>query len=287
MNLVPFLFNSSPSNLHETSRFSCIFFFLFSCSKLETGLSLAPRYLENQIDNAFDFKSEKNTRIRKQLEVDIKSLKKELAKKMLVHLEQIENTFLNAEPTVESISKIFDDIAQTQTVLFQSFNASAAVTLKDLSADEIKHFKKYSDKKYDEEKDLSKNKKAFLKKRKASFFKTFEFFLDDLTSEQEKLLTDFVEKNLDYFSNRIGARQKFSDSFYFKMQGHEPILEYFLNHYSGKKLSAFSDSDQKDYLLRFFNFQIGFWKTVSQDQKNYFRKILNNYKEELKKMAAG
>ena len=57
------------------STLLCLLF--LSCSKIETGLSLAPRYVGSQIDSAFDFKSEKLSRIRKQLDNDIQSSKKE------------------------------------------------------------------------------------------------------------------------------------------------------------------------------------------------------------------
>lgn len=49
---------------------------LFSCSKLETGLQLAPRFATSKIDDAFDFKSEKLSQIRKQIDQDIHESKK-------------------------------------------------------------------------------------------------------------------------------------------------------------------------------------------------------------------
>jgi hypothetical protein len=48
-----------------------LFFLLCACSKIETGLSLAPRYVGNQIDKAFDLKSSKLSEVKKQIDSDI------------------------------------------------------------------------------------------------------------------------------------------------------------------------------------------------------------------------
>ncbi len=261
------------------------FFWFSACSKIETGLSLAPHYLGSQIDDAFDFKSEKLSRIRKQLDADIQESKKTLAKKLYSHIEKAESLFYEKEPTVALIKELFDDVAETQTALFAAFKASADVALKDLSEKEMENFKRFTEKKYAEELELSKDKKAFLKKRKASFLKAFKFFLDDLSSDQEKMIVAFVERNLDYFSQRIVTRQNFSDGFYIKMKNKEETLDFFLSHYAGKKLDLFKDLDQKQYLLRFFEFQIQLWKTTSSDQKKYLKKVLEGYKQELKKLS--
>lgn len=155
-----------------------------------------------------------------------------------------------------------------------------------MSDKEIQNYKDYSDKKYEKELELSKDKKAFLKKKKGLFVKNFEFLFNDLTSEQEKMVAAFVEKNLDYLAQRIKVRQEFSETFYLKMRSKEDVLvDFFLSHYSGKKLSDLTDVEQKNYLNRLFQMQEIFWKSTTEKQKNYFHKTLNSYKDELKKMA--
>lgn len=242
---------------------------------------IAPRYLSNKIDDSFDFNSEKVSKLRKQIDLDILNSKKELAKLLLVHIDQIETEFLVKQPTEESLTILFNQISDTQTVLLQSFKQTAEITLKDVTAKQAENFKKFSDEKFSEELELFKNKEKFFKKRNAAFVKTFEFFLDDLTAAQEKQISDFVDKNLNYFGDRILARQMFTTDFYQKLKLKEPTLEYFLNHYEGKKIENYSE-DQKKYFMRLFEFETVFWKTVTEPQKKYFKKVLDSYRDELK-----
>ena len=258
--------------------------FTFSCSKINISLALAPRYISNKIDDAFDFKSEKVSRLRTQIEIDLLNSKKELAKRLLEHLDQTEATFFTNEPTVESLTMLLNQFSATQTFLLQSFKPTADLTLKDISDKEADDFKKFTDGKFLEEIEISKDKKSFLKKRKSGFLNTFEFFLDDLTDAQENTITEFADKNLNYFADRILVRQEYSLLFYNKLKSKEPVLEYFLNNYEGKKFEAYPN-DQKKYFVRLFEFEVLFWKTVSEPQKKYFKKVLQNYREELVKIA--
>jgi hypothetical protein len=50
--------------------------FSLGCSKIETGLTFAPRLATSRIDDAFDFDSDKLTTLRKQIDSDLQSSKK-------------------------------------------------------------------------------------------------------------------------------------------------------------------------------------------------------------------
>ena len=256
-----------------------------SCSKIETGLNFAPRIATSKIDDAFDFKSEKLSTIRKQIDADIQASKKSLAQKLISHIDTLEKYSKQPEITKKEMITFFDDWADTQTALFESFRKSADVTLKNLTPEEVENFKAYSEKKYGEETALAKDKKAFLKKKRQTFEKNYDLFFDGLTSEQEKMLTVFLDDHLDYFIQRILYRQKFSDEFYMKIKSQDLVLDTILSHYSGKKLSAITDLPLKHYLDQFFDFQVALWKNATEKQKNYFRKILGDYKDQLKKIV--
>lgn len=267
-------------------KYLILFSFLFlSCSKIETGLNFAPRIATSKIDDAFDFDSNKLSRIRKQIDSDLQASKKNLALKIASHLEFLQKSAENPDLKLEQILIFFDEISETQTAMINSFKTSSEVVFKDLSEDEVKTFKKYSDKKYEEELEKAKDLKGFTKKKRQNFFKNYEMFLDDLTSQQEKMLIDFIEKNINYFTHRIQERQKFSEEFYLKIKSHEPVLDFFLAHYEGKNFADIKDSVMKNYLKQFFQLQIDIWKITTEKQKSYFKKTLNSYKEQFQKIA--
>lgn len=263
-----------------------LFLFLsFSCSKIETGLNFAPRIATSRIDDAFDFDSEKLATIRKQIDSDIKDSKKKLAVKIISDIEPLEKQSKNPELTLEQIIKFFDNAAETQTVLLKSFQTSAGLVFKDISEHEIKSFKDYSDKKYDEELELAKDKSDFKKKKRKIFIKNYELFLGQVTLEQEKMIDTFIDNHINYFTQRILARQKFSEEFYLKVKSKDPVMDFFLAHYEGKKFSEINDPSMKEYFSQLFQLQILIWKTTSEKQKIYLRKTLAHYKDELQAIA--
>ena len=264
----------------------CGALFLSSCTKIQTGLNFAPRIATSKIDDAFDFKSEKLTKIKAQIDTDIQNSKKKLAEKLIGHIDQLEKYSAQTEISKTQMIRFFDDWADTQTAMLESFTTSADVTLKDLTPKEIENFKTYSEKKYAEELDLAKDKKAFIKKKREVFIKNYERFFNNLTKEQDQLLSDFIEKHSDYFVQRIVSRQKFSEEFYMKIKTQDFVLDTILSHYSGKRLDKITDVPLKKYLNQFFDFQVAFWKTTTEKQKTYFRNNLAGYRDELKKIAS-
>ncbi len=260
--------------------------FLCACSKIETGLNFAPRIATSKIDDAFDFKSEKLTRIKKQIDTDIQASKKTLANKLISHIETLEKLSQESDLKKEQLISFFNDWSETQTTLLESFRSSANVTLKDLTPAELENFKSYSEKKYAEELTLAKDKKAFLKKKKKSFVKNYELFFNSLTGEQEALLDTFLDNHFDYFKQRILSHQKISEETYLKIKSQDLVLDFFLAQYGGKKYESLIDAQLKKYLDDFFNFQIAFWKLTTDKQKIYYRKMLGGYKDELIKISS-
>jgi len=269
-----------------TRFYLALFLFLcFSCSKIETGLNFAPRLATSRIDDAFDFDSEKLTTIRKQIDSDLKDSKRKLAVKIIAHIETLEKQAENPDLKQEQIIKFFDEVAETQTALLKSFKTSAELVFKDISEHEIKSFKEHSDKKYEEELELAKDKSDFKNKKRKLFIKNYELFLGQVTPEQEKMIDAFIDKNLSYFTQRILARQKFSEEFYLKVKSKDPVMDFFLAQYEGKKFSEINDPAIKEYLSQLFQLQILIWKTTSEKQKIYLRKTLAGYKDELTAIA--
>lgn len=264
-----------------------LFLFLFlGCSKIETGLNFAPRIATSKIDDAFDFDSVKLSKIRKQIDADIQKSKKDLALKIIDHIEMIEKKSVQTELKTDEVIVFFDSISETQTALLNGFKTTADLVFKDLSEHEIKTFKEYSDKKFEEELELIQDKKAFRKKKRQSFLKNYEIFLGQVTLEQEKIVEEFIDKNIDYYSERILARQKFSEEFYLKIKSKDPVLDFFLSRYEGKKYFEISDLNMKNYLNQIFQLQNAIWKTTTDKQKKYLKRTLENYKKELQKIAA-
>jgi hypothetical protein len=258
---------------------------LSSCSKIETGISLAPRLITNKIDDAFDFTSKKKSSIKTQVEADLTQSKKEIFKKFIRHLDQVDEMYLKKAPTDLLLTSFYDDLAETQTFIISNFKTTAEFTFKDLSVSEVENFKSFSDKKYAEELSLSKNKKKFVTSRTDSFVKFYEFFLDDLGEDQKRDCSDFVEKNIDYFALRIKTRQNFSEALHLKLLRKETALEFFITNYSGVKFADVKDLEQKKYLLDLFAFQRKFVTTFTSKQKEHLLNKITDIKSDLLKLS--
>ncbi len=263
-----------------------LFLFLSSCSKVETGLTFAPRLATSRIDDAFDFNTDKLTLIRKQIDSDLESSKIELALKIISHIETLEKYSANPVITKAQVVAFFDEVTETQTLFLKSFTSSAELVFKDISEYEIKSFKEYSDKKFEEELALAKDISAFKEKKLKLFIKNHELFLGEINPEQESIISVFIDRNKEYFAKKIIDRQKFSEQFYLKIKSKQPVLDFFLNRFSGKKITEIKDTSMKEYFSELFDLEIEIWKRSNEKQKSFLKKTLADYKQEFKKIAA-
>jgi hypothetical protein len=255
--------------------------FLFSCSKIQTGLKFAPRMATGQIDKAFDLESQRYDSIKAQIEADIQASQKDVAQKVIACIEVLEKNYLNKIPDLQSLILIYDQVSETQNFILNQFANSTKMVLERLTDKEISYFKKHIDEKFKDEVLKSKDSDAFLEKQISRFEKSFDFFLDDLTNEQEQMIRVFVKEHLDYFANRILNRKKFSEDIYLKMKTKEPLLNFFNEQYMMMSFLLLKDEGQKKYLQDFFEFNLKFKKTMSEKQIKYFKKTTSGYKTEL------
>ncbi|MBC7421038.1 MAG: hypothetical protein H7328_09955 [Bdellovibrio sp.] len=257
---------------------------MFSCSKLETGLQLAPRIVSNRIDDAFDYKSGKLSALRKQIDTDIQSYKKGLALRLISHIDVILELSKKDKITSAEIKTFIDSAKETQEDIILHFQSSFESALSDLSEKQISHFKKYSDKKIDSDLEDSDDKKDFLNDRKKSILKTYGYFFDDLTDLQKKLVEEFVNQHYAYFVERIKIRKQFSDHFHLKLVANEPATQFAMNYYAGNT-KQFSSGLIKFYMDDFYKFQADFWNMTPEKERINLRKNINSYKDQLKKIA--
>ncbi|MBC7742702.1 MAG: hypothetical protein H7061_10920 [Bdellovibrionaceae bacterium] len=260
------------------------FWFCFSCTKLETGLQLAPRVVTYKVDEAFDFKSEKLDKLRKQIEMDVNANKKELALKLISHIDAILELSKKEKVAAADVQKNIEALKLTQAQTVQNFKASFDVALADLQTKEIEHFKIFNDKKSKRDFEKTEDKKYFLKDRKQTILKTLGYFFDRITDEQENLCEQMVDKHYDYFIERLKIRKTFADSFHLKLTSKQPAVDFVIKYYGGDQ-KEFGAGPIKAYLEDYYRFQADFWNMTSEKEKQNFRKNMNSYKDELKKIA--
>ncbi len=264
--------------------FMLSFTILFSCSKLETGLQLAPRVVSNRIDDAFEFKSEKLGVLRGQIEKDIGVNKKGLALKLISHIDTLLEISKKEKMSPDEVRDFIQSLKATQATAVQNFKPSFEVALNGILDGETTYFKQYIDKKFSTDLEVAQNKTAFLNKRKKSVLKTYGYFLDEITEQQEKLNADFVERNYAYFVERIKIRKTFAENFHLRLVSKAPTVDFAMTYYAGE-VKDFSSGIVKAYLEDFYKFQADFWNLTSPKERENFRTNLNGYKDELKKIA--
>ena len=258
--------------------------FLFSCSKLETALQFAPRIVSNRVDDAFDLRSAKLSELRKKIESEIDASKKDVALKLITHADAVLELSKKDKITPDDVRLLIEAFKVTQGDVVQKFKGSFEVVLNELTAEEIANFKEYSDEKFEDQQEEATDRKKLLAARKKSALKTFGYFFDDISDEQEKLTEAFVERHYTYFVERIKIRKAFGENFYAKLQKKEPTVDFVMNYYSGG-VKEFSSGPVKDYLDDYYKFQAEFWNLTSAEEKENFRENMNDYKVELQKIA--
>ncbi len=260
------------------------FLFLFSCSKIETGLKLAPRIVTSKIDDAFDFKSDKKAAIRSQIEKDIGLGKRPLAIALIEHIDALLALSKKDEVTSREIDLFIETLRKTQLQTIQLFKTSFETVLSDMQDEEVVYFKKHSDRKLKNDLEETTDRKDFLNARKNSIIKTYSFFFKNISDKQKKLTEDFVNRNYAYFVERIKIRKQFSDNFHLKLVAKEPTASFVMSYFGGGA-KEFNQVSVKNYFEDFYKFQADFWNMTTQVEREGFRKTLNGYKDELKKIA--
>lgn len=262
---------------------------MFSCSKVGVGYSLGTNQIKNRVDDAFEFSPRsKSNDVDQFLSAEFTKNKKVFFVKLKEHLHKIEALTAKDQITDADGVILHRDVTTFQKDMILLFKPSFDKVIREVSDAEMKVFKEYTDEQISEKEEEASDKKAFKKKKLSSFTRIAEFFLDDLTKDQEKLMEKFFDEHLNFYSEQIQMRKLFNADLIKLYPQKDKMLDLSLAYYSGdnsvrtdnyKKQRDIFETDFKDFIL-------GLWKIRTPEQKSYFQKRLKDILLEVDKILA-
>lgn len=263
---------------------ACSFIFsLASCTKFEVGYQLAPRYISNKLDDAFDFKSKRLKEIRAQLNIDFQKNHKDVALLVIKHIDEFLALADKKTVSASDFKINLDSIYNSRKELTQLFKPSVDIVLLNLSLEENKNLNDFSLKKFKEADEKILEQKEFVKKQLKTFQKIMDFLVDDSTDSQDQIYKDFVVKNYDYFLTQEEERKTFLKKFNVLFPNKPDLVVYVLNYYGGTPSAQTGEYQNKHaaFLGALYDVEFKIWQSLTEKQKKAFRKNLKELRDEV------
>lgn len=261
-----------------------VILFLSACSRIDLVLSYAPRYIVNEIDDAFDLSSERYKKIKSVIADDINKNKNIFLSEIVVQIEYLLLLTDKKDLSADEVKYIFNEIKELQKRLIIQFKPTFSIVLLPLSQAELDHLNIYTTEKFSKSDEKFKDRQKYYK----NYFKMYDHYMDIFfngsNNEQEKSFKDFLNTNYEYFKLQNQIRKDFVKQFGILFKKKENLLEYTMKYYAGDNDIKSEEylKKQKIFYSNIMTFFRGFWKEASVDQKLYFRKKLINIKDEMK-----
>lgn len=262
---------------------------MFSCSKVGVGYSLGTNQIKSRVDDAFEFSPRSKSKdVDQFLSAEFSKNKKVFFVKLKEHLHKIETLTAKDQITDMEGEILHRDATTFQKDMILLFKPSFDKVIREVSDAEMKVFKEYTDEQISEKEEEAADKKAFKKKKLSNFTRIAEFFLDDLTKEQEKLMEKFFDEHLNFYAEQIQMRKVFNADLIKLYPQKDKMLDLSLAYYSGdnsvrtdnyKKQRDIFETDFKDFILQI-------WKIRTPEQKAFFQKRLKDILHEVDKILA-
>lgn len=257
------------------------------CSKVGVGYSLGTNQIKSRVDDAFDFSPRsKSKEVDHFLSAEFSKNKKVFFVKLKEHLHKIE--VITAK---DQISQAEGDALHKDALAFQKdmillFKPSFDKVIREVSDAELKVFKEYAAEQISEKEEEAADKKSFKKKKLSNFVRIAEFFLDDLTQDQEKLMDVFFDEHLNFYAEQIQMRKRFNADLVKLYPQKDKMLDLSIAYYSGDnsirtegyvKQREIFEQDMKNFILEI-------WKQRTPEQKTFFQKRLKDILREVDKI---
>ncbi|MES2801261.1 MAG: hypothetical protein V4654_02115 [Bdellovibrionota bacterium] len=257
------------------------------CSKVGVGYSLGTSQIKSRVDDAFEFSPRsKNKEVDQFLSAEFAKNKKIFFVKLKEQLQKVEALTLKEQISTAEGNVFHKDVVSFQKEMILLFKPSFDKVIHEVSDAEIKVFKEYTDEQISEKEEEAADKKSFKKKKLANFERIAEFFLDDLSKDQEKLMENFFDEHLNFYTEQIQMRKIFNADLIKLYPQKDKMLDLSLAYYSGDN-SIRTDTYKKQREIfenDFKNFILEIWKIRSPEQKAYFQKRLKDILHEVDKI---
>lgn len=250
------------------------------------AVSLAPRFIANEIDEALDLDSDRYKKIKTTIAVDIDRNKNPLFTEIINTIDHLLVLTEKKELSNEDLRFIFHEFKELQKRSVYAFKPSFSEVILPITRAEVKALNSYLKEKSEKQNETFSDRNKYLR----HFFKSFDHYVELLfdsgSREQEALFREFLDTNLDYFKMRNQSRFTGNRQFETLFEKKAELLDYNLRFYAGEATTKSEEFNkrQDSYNESMLVFAGRFWGLTSLGQKNYFRKYLTNLKDEFKKL---
>jgi hypothetical protein len=259
---------------------------LNSCSKVNVAYDLAPRFVTNNLDENFDFSSERYDKIKTIIAEDFKSNRGLLKDEVLARVNEMAQVADQPQLRYEQVEIFVTNIRSTQKKLMKAFEPSFSEVILKMKDEELKSLVKETNERHEKAAEKLKNKSEFIEKAYSRFETNMEFFFDEVTPEQKKIYLNLVEKNWDYFHLQLEHRRDYLKKFQVVFSDKEKLLDLVYKYYAGddsiktEKLLSAQDKFFKDMYAACLQL----WSVLNESQKKYYKKSIAQVRSDLEKL---
>lgn len=257
-----------------------------SCSKINTAYDWAPRLAANYLDDNFDFSSERYDQVKSVITSDLKTNKAFIKTEVLQHIDTALAVADKKELTNEELQKFIEQLKKTQAKAVEAIKPTISEVVLNMKPDELAYLKKKTLKRWALfEENLAEGDK-YKKKSLDKFEENMKMLFDDVTAEQKKIYAEFIDQNMAFVKFQLVQRQVFFQKFEAKFGQKTEALDLALKTYAND--DSIKTVEQKDAekaaLNRAIEVTRKIWSSLSLEQRQYFKRTLQEYRSEIEKL---
>jgi hypothetical protein len=258
-------------------------FGVLGCSRIDVVYDLAPRLVTNNLDDNFDFSSERYDQVKQMIASDFKNNKGLLKTEVIARIDELLAAADEKNLTEAQAEQFFQNIRKMQSKVIQSFAPSFNEVVTKMTKEEFENVKKETTERHEKAAERLEDKTKFKEKSFTGFERNMETLFDEVTDEQKKIYSDFIDRNYDYFKLQLEHRKsylkRFEETFEDKVKLTDLVMKYYSADDSIK--TAEQLKVQQSFTKDMFATTTKIWATLNAEQRIEYKKSLNEIKKDI------
>lgn len=262
---------------------SLLVFGVLGCSRIDVAYDLAPRLVANNLDDNFDFSSERYNQVKQIIASDFKNNKGFLRTEVLARIDELLAVADEKNLTEAQVEQFFQNIRKMQGRVIQSFAPSFNEIVVKMTKEELENVKKETTERHKKAAERLEDKAKFKEKSFTGFERNMETLFDEVTDEQKKIYLDFVDRNYDYFKLQLEHRKSYLKRFEETFEDKAKLIELVMKYYSADDSIKTPEQlkVQQSFTKDMFATTTKLWTTLNAEQKTEYKKSLNEIKKDI------
>ena len=272
-------------------KFKFIFLVLLAfgflgCSRIDVAYDLAPRLIANNLDNNFDFTSERYNQVKQIIASDFKNNKGLLKTEVIGRIDELLAVADEKNLTEAQVDQFFQNIRKMQSKVIQSFAPSFSEVVTKMTKEELQNVKKETTERHEKAAERLEDKAKFKEKSYSGFERNMETLFDEVTDEQKKVYSDFIDRNYDYFKLQLEHRKSYLKRFEENFEDKAKLTDLVMKYYSADDSIKTAEQlkVQQAFTKDMFATTTKLWTTLTAEQKIEYKKTLTEIKKDIESL---